>query len=289
MEYTDVTLDCYGVTTAPDTEEFKIEATVDDAGELPTVGIFVYAIGDSTDASTDTFARIANAQDLQNLLLNRADTVTAGDAEYLSSFASFQYTDLDVAISAKAMLKTRINELVKKWLLYQETFLLNTGVSQAYPSSDPEVEDALIDAYTDARDARIVATEALEDATTALESAIEDVDASQGYIDVYQACREFVVEFNEKFYEYTDAVVTEGPTATPLRLTLESLLVTRGAACSAGLQTWQNTKTANESAVTTATQDKIEAEQTLTAAQAAEDAALVAVLAVCPDFDTSSV
>lgn len=290
MEYTDVTLTCSAVTTGPDTEEFRIEAVVDDAGELPTTAIFVFTIGAEDDATTDTFARIANPQDLQNLLINRDDTIDADGTEYLASSAEFLYEELNVAVDAKAMLKTRINELVKLWLTYENSFITESGESRPYPSSDPEVEETLKADYTTAKDARIAAGEDVTTADTALTTAEGEVDTALSFISTYESCYDFTAEFSEKFYEYVNALTTEGAAAAGIRTTsLSPLLSNRGAECNSQLQYWKNQKTAKEEEVATATQDKIEAEQAYAAAQQAEDAALAAVLAVCPDFDPSSV
>lgn len=290
MEYTDVTLNCSAITTGPDTEEFRIEAVVDDAGELPTTAIFVFTIGAEDDVTTDSFARIANPQDLQNLLINRDDTIAIDGTEYLASSAEFLYEELNVAVDAKAMLKTRINELVKLWLTYENSFITESGESRPYPSSDPEVEETLKADYAAAKEARIAAGEDVTAADTALTTAETEVENALILINTYQSCYDFIVDFSEKFYDYVSAITTEGAAAAGIRTTsLSPLLSTRGAECSSQLQYWKNLKTAREDDVASATQDKIEAEQTYAAAQKAEDAALAAVLAVCPDFDPASV
>jgi len=287
---TEMTLDCYATTPTSDTEDFRIEATVNEAGELPITAVFVYTIGDADDSATDTFARIANPQDLQNLSVSRAAAVADSLTEYLASYAAFQYEDLEVAVSAKALLKGRVNDLVKRWITYNQQFLLDSGESQSYPSSDPSVQDALEDDYKTAKEERATAETTVTDTDTALTTAKDDVDIIQELIDRAQSCATFIQTFGESFYPYVAELSSEGSTSTGIRTsTLYPMLTARGAECNADLQTQLNNKSAAEAAVATATQDKIVAEQELTAAQAAEDAALAAVLAVCPDFDSSSV
>ncbi len=290
---TDMTLDCYATTPTPDTEDFRVEATVTAEGELPTTAIFVYSIGDTEDSSTDSFARIANPQDLQNLSVSRALAVTNSVDEYLASYAAFQYQNLDVAVGAKAMLKGRVNDLVKRWIVYSSVFLQDSGLSQSYPSSDPSVQEALESDYADAKEARVAAEVAVTDADTALTSAKDDVDVVQELINRAESCTGFMQVFSEKFYDYVDAVHSggsEGASAAAIRTaSLYPMLTSRGAECNSELQTQINNKNTADTAVATATADKIEAETELTAAQAAEDAALAAVLNVCPDFDPASV
>lgn len=289
-DFTNMTLECYGTTPSPGVQDFRVEATVTVGGELPTTAVFVYTVGDEDDSATDSFARIANPQDLQNVKATRAAAVSASESEYLASYAAFQYADIDVAIGAKAMLKGRVNSLVKDWIKYNETFLLDTGVSKSYPSSDPSVQDDLEATYADAKAARVDAEVVVVDTDAALTASRATVDSTQALITSAKTCTDFISTFSTHLYAYTDNVISENSDATSIRLNyLYPLLTSRGAVCSGELQTQINNKAAAEAAVATATMDKIEAEQELAAAQAAEDAALAAVLAVCPEFDPSSV
>ena len=290
MQFTDVQIKYYGVTVAPDKQEFRIEATVVDPGELPVTAAFVFTIGVEDDPSTDSFARVAYPQDLQNLLVSRDLSISAGATEYLSSYAEFQYTTLTDAVNAKAMLSTRLNELVKNWLTYQNDFVDDSDVVRAYPNSDPEVEDTLKQNYSDAVEAREAAEVAVTAADTALSSAQDAATTAQEFVAKASECVAFIQDFTTKVNEYKSLVVSEGTSATTYYTsTLLPALSDRGSVCNSDLQTAQNELTAAESDIATKTQTKIEAEQTLVAAQEAEDEALAAVLAVCPDFDPSSV
>jgi hypothetical protein len=290
MEFTDVTMDCYGVTPTPDTEEYRIEATVDAAGELPTTAIFVFAIGDKTDVASDTFARVAYPQDLNNLYASRDTAIAADVTEYLASYASFQYTDLDIAVGAKAMLKTRINDLVKRWETYDSDFTDGSGESQPYPSSDPAVEEELQAAYVTARDDTVSAEKQVTSAETALQDARDDVDTANKFVETYQSAVDFLTTYNATLYDYMDNLTVEGSTAAGIRNTSLTPVLSAYTSDNTGkLQYWLNSVATAEQEVSTAKQDKIEAEQELAAAQAAEDKALADMLACCPNFDPATV
>ena len=289
MEFTNVTLDCYGVTPTPDTEAFRIEATVTAAGELPTTALFVYSMGDPERIDADSFSRIANPQDLQNLSRDRDAAVLAGTDEYLASFASFQYGDLDVAVTAKEQVKGRINELVNRWIAYQTQFLVDTGVSQSFPSTDSTQEEALIATYTEAKEERIAAEEAVTSASLEVTSIDTALEQTKTYIPTSQQAVSDISQINNEFNAYVSDIVTEGTTAATLRTTLLATLSSSSAYFNSSLLTLTNTKTAQEESLATAKTEKIEASQLLAAAQAAEDAALAAILAVNPDFDPATV
>ncbi len=288
MEFTNVTLDCYGTTPTPDTEAFRIEATVTAQGELPTTALFVYSIGDPDRADSDSFSRIANPQDLQNLSLDRAAAVLAGTDEYLASFASFQYADLDVAVTAKAQVKGRINELVNRWIAFQTSFISDTGASQSFPSSDATQEEALVATYDEAKSERIAAEAVVVTADIAVTMQEAELEQTKTYIPISQRATTDMARINNELYAYFAEIVTEGSVSFALRATLSSFMAVETAYFNGSVQTLTNTKAAQEEALATAKTSKIEAAQLLAAAQAAEDAALAAILAVNPDYDPAT-
>ena len=284
-----MTLNCYGTTPTPDTEAFRIEATVTDAGELPTSAIFVFSMTKPEIEDADTFARIANPQDLQNLSRDRDAAVASDLSEYLASYASFQYANLDQAVEAKATLRSRVNELVNSWITYQTTFLFDSGTSTSFPTSDPTVEDSLITAYKNARTARIEAEAAFTAADMSVTMLDAELEQSRTYLPQLEQASEAMSAINQKLYSYWDDVVSEGADAIGKRTALVSYISEEGAYFSSALQTQRNLIVGQESALTGAKTEKTEAAATLSAAQEAEDAALAAVLAVTPDFDPASV
>jgi len=289
MEFTNMTLDCYGTTPTSDTEAFRIEATVTAAGELPTTALFVFSMDDADRPDADNFARIANPQDLQTLGIDRAAAVSAGTDEYLAPYASFQYADLDQAVSAKSTLKGRVNELVNRWISYQTDFTFDTGASTSFPSSDPTQEAALTTVYTDAKAARLAAESTYTIADTAVTTATTTVDQSKAFLPTVQRATDSLTRIKNEYGAYVLEVITESSTGTTLKDALTTFITTESANFAGALQTQVNTIAGQEAALATAKGEKIEAASILTAAQAAEDAALAALLAVVPDFDPATV
>lgn len=256
MEFTNMTLDCYGVTPTADSEAFRIEATVTAAGELPTTALFVTTIRDTMVPDSDAFARIANPQDLQNLTRDRAAAVAAETKEYLTSFASFQYDDLDQAVAAKETLKSRVNELVNRWISFQTSFILDTGVSSSFPSADPTVEEALVTTYTDARDERIAAASAFLDADVSVTIATAALAQARVYLPTIQRASTDLTRINNELYDYGSAVLNEGTTAASKRTNLGTFLSDEAAFFASSVQTQMNLIAGQESALATLTDEK---------------------------------
>lgn len=178
----------------PDVYEYKIETSVTEAGELPTLQIFVYTISDDDDPSLDKFARVATPGDLDGptkLFEVREDAVTAGVTEYLSSYFSVQYPDLTVAAQARTAITSRINDLINNWIIYRDEFMADAGDDQYFPTTDPALEQQLIDAYKTTKDDRIAAEQALLEATTDLTLAEKDAENAQTVYEIYKKEQEF--------------------------------------------------------------------------------------------------
>lgn len=301
MEHTVVEYNCYGTSVDSETVEYKIEATVTVGGELPTTQIFVYTIGDEDNSATDDFARVGNAPDIQNLNEDRDAAIAAGDTEYLSSYSEFQYPDLDVAVQAKEMLSTRINELVNAWLTYQSAFY-NDESSRAYPTALDNLEEGLRDTYVEAKDAREAAETTLTTAQGDLDDAKTDLDHANELKGCAQSCVDFLtrqsssgtdIGFIPLLNTYHGLIVSEGSEAAALWSggsgTVSTDIGARLAECQSNLQQYNNQVASATQEVNDAATAQAEAEQNLAAAEAAEDEALAAILDVCPDFDPSSV
>lgn len=297
MAKTIVVFDSYGVTVDPSTQEYRLAATVTDGGELPTSSVFVYGIGDIASPDTDSFSRVGNPQDIQNLKLDRDLANAAGDTEYLSIHAYFQYADLDTAVQAKALLSTRINELVNAWITYENDFYVE-NTAQSYPVGEPGVEEKLVENYVEARDARIVAEDALSDAQDAVDAAAAEVATAQLLVEAYRECVEFLkressagndIGFIQLLNTYHGKVINEGTDAAAVWTTINTDINARLTACQTSLQQWLNVESARQQEYEESLAARAEAEQNLKAAEAAEDEALAAVLAACPDFDPASV
>jgi uncharacterized protein (UPF0333 family) len=290
MTHTEVLYDCYGVSVDNNTQEYRIEVSIETAGELPQKFIFVYAVNSKDDPSTDIFQRVGNPQDVQNLKVGRDAAIANDETEYLTSYCYLQYSTLDVAIQAKSVLTTRINDLVKYWIDYRDIFSIDNTTPKLFPTTDPSYEQSLKDAYVEARD---VTAEKEADVVTkndALDAIKVSVEQAADILPIYQAQQAFCdTILTGAFPVYTTKVV-ESADATTLRTgTINPAIVTFCGNATAGLATQTNQITTLNKQMEDASRAKGEADAALLAAQRAEDEALAAVYAVCPDFDPSSV
>src|SRR5512136_925282 len=102
--------------------KFKITVTVTDKGPLPSASLLVIQINDPDDAKSDTFGRVAEILDFSTYAEDRVVAVANKQELYrLSSFV-FYYDDLETAVNAQDVLKTRIDELVTNWETYDTQF-----------------------------------------------------------------------------------------------------------------------------------------------------------------------
>ncbi len=291
MDYTEVTLNSYSVNVAAETAEigYRIDATCTVAGELPTIYIFAYSIVDEEDSTADVFDHVATIHEIQDVVIGRDEAIAQERAVYFLSFAQFTYSDIDVAIQARAQLRTRLNDLARGWIQFRDDFL--TGeLNSLFPSSDPDVEDATVEVYADAKAARQDAEAALLVAEAAVVTAAADIDRAQEIIDIYAAQEAYLVVYEDQLYVYWNKVVNEGGEAANYRtVTMTPDAVAELTAVRSKLQQWSNTKAARQVVYETALQTKTAADQELAAAQAAEDEALAAALAANPDFNPDSV
>jgi len=290
MDNTEIVQNCYGVTVDPTTVEYRIETTVQEAGELPSTFVFVYTIGNANDPTADTFSRVGNPQDIQNLQKDRDDAIANNETEYLSSYNAVQYDNLDVAVQAKSALTTRINELINLWIEYRDNFENLSGDIQLYPTVDPGYEEALINTYTEARDDRIAKEDAVVDAQTVQASAETDLSHALDILEIYVDETEFCDNFKsglDAFYQDIETLLSVQQIAD--YDSFYHFLTDFCIAASSNVAAWSNQVSAKKSAVESATVELSKAEQELAVAQTAEDEALAAIRAVCPSFDPSSV
>lgn len=289
VEYMNITQSCYSVTVDPETQEHRIETTVNTQGELPGTSIFVFTIGDPELTSTDVFSRVGNPQDIQNLNNNREAAIAAGDTEFLINYLSLQYPDLDVAVQAKAMLRTRINELSRSWLTYRDSFTVDSDVALMFPTSDPDVEEELVASYVTARDARIVAEANVTTKEDELEASRDAVTNAQEIHTIYQESLDYDTVLNQQLATYNGLILTPGTEATTYWTTVAGTLTPRTTEIRTLELSWRNTVAARQTEMETAVQDKTQADQELLAAQEVENSALAAVLEINPDFDPASI
>jgi len=287
MEHTNIIQQGYAYNVGDGTVEYKLETTVDTQGELPTRSIFVYAISTADTPASDEFKRVASVADLTDLVADRDAAIAADATEYRSSYSTVSYKGIDVARQAKTLLASRINELIRTWIAYRDEFQVDDDVTQYFPTASTTEEEQLASAYKDAKDARIEK----EDEVTAKDAEIAvaeaEAEAAADIIQIYENEVDFSsTVLNGEFNTYYGLISVEGSGAETYRL--NTLLVSFAnfrANASSNLAQWKNTKQIRDNNVADLTTQKAQLDAELTAAQAAEDAALAAVLAICPDFD----
>jgi len=200
--------------TVSGVEKFKVEITVLDKGDLPDIYLFVVEIIDETDPKEDSFARVTNIADFDELEIDRPTAVTTNATYYRVGTYVFYYDDLETAVNAQDVLKSRIDELVEDWQTYQGQFVTVAEVTD-HPRLDASTYEAAVEAYTDARDAeaealttRDEALEAYTDATTTAADAAADVTAAQTR---YDKCVE-AKSWHDALYSALNAFITANQT-----------------------------------------------------------------------------
>lgn len=288
--------------------------------ELPHLNVFVMTINDRTSAKPDTLARVARISDLSNLPIGR-DAALAAKAgvglEYLSSTVRVAYPTLDEAETAATSFVDRVSALVTSWQSFQTKFNAPspTPAVITIPSAAMDQLQALINAYAAAKQARYTAqtTKATADAAvTSAQSAVTAAQAAvtsvQGFLTSANTVKTEMSTLSSAFNTLKSAGDTVLPSvpAGAAYNTFQAALVTAGtqqtvdsgyvtdannawSALNTYLGTLNTNLTNANAALTTAQANQITAAQTLTSDQATETAALNAVLAVCPDFDSHTV
>ena len=130
--------------------------------------VFVKLVSDSS------FARVANASDL-GLLKSSIEVATSeGHSEYRDSVATFDFDDVDTAVAAIPVIRDRVNSSVYNYIKYVKRFQQTDEFPNVYAlplaSQDQEAKDAYVLNYTDARQARQEAEQALADAQASLDA-----------------------------------------------------------------------------------------------------------------------
>jgi hypothetical protein len=319
---------------------YQIDAVVIDKGELLHPNLFVYQILDVLDATRDSFVRVGNPYDLENIYQTRAEAIANAQVYYLSASLQRRYSDLNTAVQAKDAVRSRIDNSVQAWHTYLTEF---SGTDTFYhPTAEAAYEQQLKDDYAAARDARIEAEAAVVAADAAIVLAEAAVANAITIRDIYRTDLNFTEQSYEIYWKlyyaavgtfYTDMVNRFNEyKAEFLEITSETYistgiipgLTTGEAAWLDSLQEMEaniatmSSKSSNGAALdpafgnfhvavgglyasqqsvivtlnvaaANAVTAKKEAEASLASAQTAEDAALAAAVAVCPDFDPASV
>ena len=288
--------------------------------QLPHLNIFVIAVADPLDPKQDTLARVANIADLSLVPIGRDAGIAAPGSDgivFLSQTSTLRYDTLETANDAAKAFQDRVNALIEGWISFTTDFNAPdpTPASYTFPTTDPSQKDALIEAYSVAKQARYQAQVDKDDADDALTRAQADytyksglipgvttilADATRVQTDLNVVITNFTAlkVASNTFYTANPGGVGAAAMLTALTTAINELTASTGYQADAALavtdattyQTARQTDATNASTALTAAQaDQIAKAQALASAQATETAALNAVLAVCPDFDKHSI
>lgn len=307
-------------------ELFVITSTMTSAtipAQLPHLFVFVLKIVTRDDPKDDTLARVARIADLTTLPQGRAAGLASAPGtgvEYLATSCRVTYPTLNEALDAKTAIKDRVNALINDWINFQANFNAPdpTPDNITLPTVDPSQVQALIAAYRAAKQdrynkglAKTAADDTLTLANTNYTNASSAVSATQGFVTQATTVSTEMTTAAAAFSSLKtagDTFLAAAGCAAPvdqanfqaaLGVAATQIIANTGyladaAALASGLSSYVNgtlipAKTAAATALTTAQAAQITAAQQYTAAQATETAALNAVLAVCPDFDSTTV
>jgi len=288
--------------------------------ELPHLNIFVISVADVDDPTQDTLARVANIADLTLLPIGRDAGILApgpNGIEWLSQASTSAYDTLETANDAAVAFQDRVNALIEGWISFRTVFNAPdpTPASYTLPRVDPSQKEALIAVYAAAKqagytqlqvknaaDATLLAVQAdytyKQSLVTGIQTVFTDATKVQGELATVITQFGTLLTAGNVFY----AANPGGVGATTFAAAIA--LATGQQAAMPGYNTDANTLVADvtsyqvarqndvinaATAVGTAQSDQISQQQLLTAANATTATALAAVLAVCPDFDATSI
>lgn len=281
----------------------------------PTAPVYVKVVSSSLiRIAPDTFARIANINDVSKLPRDRVEAQLQGFTEYLTTSITLIYDNVTTADAAAKQVIARLSTLTADWRTYNTEFSTNPYQDYTLPQPGISVESERTAVYVAKRDARVTA-EATRDSLQTQKTACErDCAADKKIYDFLvvdvaqlQQARSIVLgQANGTYSAFTIAPAILTP-AGPFVVTLATT-DTRDFALQAGLfsgnsasyQAMLTRKTSELSVYAEKVRvceancallgaQLLEAQQVVDAATTAERAALAEVIAVCPTFDPASV
>lgn len=302
-------------------ERFVITSSMTAASiptQLPHLNVFVVVVIDKSDAKDDKFSRVARISDLSILPIGR-DNALATTGEYLAASVTLGYPTLNEALLAQTAIKDRVNKLVTDWMTFAADFNAPdpTPVEYTLPSVDASQKTALINAYKNAKqdrytkqlaktEADAVLTRAQNDYTyklglvTSLDNLVSKASANQTAFTNAKASYDSLTDAGDDFYGAASCADSGNRTVfqAALNIAANESTILQGNVTDAGVlassvtgfRTSRTTeRDAAATAQATATSQQATKATALTSAQALEASALAAVLAVCPDFDSTSI
>lgn len=183
---TDITLECIPIDDPVDGLKYQITATCVTAGELPDCYLFVHDIVVPADAKQDAFVRVANPYDLENVVVGRAAAIAAGVTRFRTNEVVLRYTDLELAVQAKAAVGSRIDTAILAYYTFKTDFESASPPSiDPHPTTDQELLQTLTDAYKATITAREAAEDAVVTATAAVTAAIAAAATAAQLVQIY--------------------------------------------------------------------------------------------------------
>jgi hypothetical protein len=295
------------------TQSFIITSYIDtsDVGELPHPFVFVFTIADRSDPKADTFARVAMLADLTTLPKGR-DAGLAAQAgvgiEYLNTSVVASYADLATAVAAEQAFKDSVSSLVSDWITYSGSFVASpTAEYIGLPLVSATTKAALLAAYKAAKQdsyAKGITANTATDALTAAQTAYTTLNNDVTQLQTITAALSAAATALSTTVADLTTLQTQASTLapTPMASAISAALVAEnvdGAKATAAaaavtpanafLSSKQSALAAALVAVNNAVTANTGAQQASSDAQATMASALLALLAVCPDFDTTTV
>lgn len=330
---------------------FEVANQITDPGDLPFPHLFVVTITDpanpksdvlaristptdirqadsaaplyvkvlSTDLiriSADSFARIANINDVSRLPRDRVVAVRQGATDYLTTTVALLYDNVTTADAAAKQIRDRLSALVSEWRTFNTDFATNPYQDYNLPQSASSVEAERTALYVTARQARIAAETERDAAQQAKEKCERDCEADKVIYDflVYdvaflqQARADVTAQINDTYlsgsYSISPAILTPGgPFVVSIATSRTRDYVLKQGAFTSNENSYANLLTKKQSDLAVYAQRVsacevncaqlaaalLAAQQTVDAATSAERAALARVIAVCPTFNPSTV
>lgn len=267
-----------------------------------TDGIFVKV--SSTDMRTiagDPFARIASVNDLTNLPRDRATAVAHSLSNFLTSTVTLLFDSATTAEAAYRTILDRLSQLVIDFRAFRARFYTSSTppfyAQYTLPVTGQSVESLLIDTYRTTRTARVAA----ETERDGIQQELDDCRAT-GQLDETRLGDVLAdIGFLERAHDLVTAMVETGtvvgctsgaPTIVFNNIVKTFVLNGADATSYEALLNSKRTQRASLTASVNAHRDECNAvaqrlldnQNRVNAARQVEEAALAAVLAVCPTF-----
>lgn len=273
---------------------------------------------DLIEIGVDTFARIANVNDVTKLPRDRVAAQLLGRREYLTTSFLMMYDNVTTAQAASQSVVDRLSTLVTEWRKYNTQFATNPYIDFELPQVDASVEAQRTAVYVEKRDERIAADAAVAAAQAAKDACEKGCAADKTIYDFLaydvtflEAARGLVTGISEGFATGPTLTLTGTTTLTsPGTYTIAATVTTNAKSFALGTNAYSGDSRTYEALLAKKRADLssyaakvracdvrcaalgtalLTAQQAADAALSAEQAALANVVAVCPTFSPSTV